>query len=233
MPFPAAEGRGLKIAVIDSGVNARHPHIIAATHGVVLETDSGGGSAEDRLGHGTAVMAAIQEKAPAAEYFAVKLFWDSLRTTVPRLIAAVDWAIAHGMDIVNLSLGTPNLEHGRLFEALLERAAARGAILVAPTHSDERPMLPGILPGVVSAGVDWNLPRHAYRTGGEGQPRFFASGYPRPLAGRPPGGNLYGISFAAANLTGIVARALEGTQDRRFDTVHGLLAQEAHRIAAG
>jgi Subtilase family len=230
MPFPGAAGRGLRIAVIDSGVNASHPHIIARTKAVLPGSESAESSTDDMLGHGTAVMAAIQEKAPEAEYYAVKLFSSSLRTTTPRLIAAIEWAIRNGMDIVNLSLGTPNIEHRPAFEILLGRAAAAGVVLVAAGHADDRPVLPGMLPGVVSAGVDWELPRHHYRIGGLGEPSFCASGFPRPLPGRPVNRNLYGISFASANLTGIVARALEGTSDRSCDAVCRLLAAEAHRI---
>ena len=105
----AAIGQGLKIAVIDSGVNIKHPHICAITHGVVLE-GVGHESFEDTTGHGTAVMAAIQENAPGAEYFAVKLFGNSLRTGSVQLMQAIAWAIEARVAIVNLSLGTPNFD---------------------------------------------------------------------------------------------------------------------------
>ena len=40
VPFPSATGKGVKIAVIDSGVNIRHPHIVSpSTFGVVLASD--------------------------------------------------------------------------------------------------------------------------------------------------------------------------------------------------
>ena len=65
MPFPGATGKGLKIAIIDSGINASHPHIVARTSGVFLGAERNSSDAwEDGLGHGTAVAAAIQEKAP-------------------------------------------------------------------------------------------------------------------------------------------------------------------------
>jgi len=62
-------GYGLKIAVIDTGVNASHPHICAPTHGIVFDKEETESSCEDVLGHGTAVTAAIQEKAPQADYY--------------------------------------------------------------------------------------------------------------------------------------------------------------------
>jgi len=45
---------------------------------------------------------------------------------------------------------------------------------------------------------------------------FSASGYARPIPGVPPERNLNGISFAVANMTGFVARACEGLEDRSY-----------------
>jgi subtilisin family serine protease len=258
LPFAGATGRGLKIAVIDSGVNARHPHICAATRGVVLGEDedasletspvtgsragsgrsfqlhsaagcSVAGPADDDVGHGTAVTAAIQEKAPGAEYYAVKLFGTSLRTNTARLIQAIEWAIDQRMDLVNLSLGTPNFEHRAPLEALVEHAAAAGVLLVSARHTGQRPVLPGVLPGVIGVDVDWNLPRHCYRIGyADGMPCFYASGFPRSLPGVPPSRNLNGISFAVANMTGFAARACEDLTVRSFERLRDLLAARAN-----
>src|SRR5262245_39414439 len=117
-------GHGLKIAVIDTGVNAGHPHICAPTHGVVFDPADAESSCDDMLGHGTAVTAAIQEKAPHAEYYILKLFGSSLRTTGARLVRAIEWTIEHRMNVVNLSLGSPNLAHRCALEPLVGRAAA-------------------------------------------------------------------------------------------------------------
>ena len=76
----------------------------------------------DQLGHGTAVMAAIQEKAPDAEYTAVKLFHRSLRSSTARLFEALALAIEQRFDIVNLSLGTVNFDSRAGFEAFVEDA---------------------------------------------------------------------------------------------------------------
>jgi hypothetical protein len=207
-------GKGVKVAVIDSGVHMKHPHICAVTHEVSWEPEV---DCEDQLGHGTAVMAAIQERAPDAEYFALKLFGSSLRTTTHRLVKALTWATDHGMHIVNLSLGTDNPASRPALKLLIERARAAGLIVVAARASG---MLPGCLPGVIGVSHDWTLPREQYRVSGD---VFIASGYPRPLPGRPPEKNLHGVSFAVANMTGFVARACEGIQDRSFDAVQRAL----------
>ncbi|MBV8843607.1 MAG: S8 family serine peptidase [Bryobacterales bacterium] len=223
LPFPGASGRGLRAAVIDSGVNARHPHIRGVSGGVSvfgpgeLEEDS----FVDMLGHGTAVMAAIQEKAPDADYFAVKLFHNSLRTSTPALIAAIEWSLAKGVDVVNLSLGTLKLEYQSRFRALIENAAARGTIIVAAYEANGQLCLPGSLPGVIGVGLDWDCPRDRYylKNG-----CYYASGYPRSLPGMPRERNLHGISFAVANMTGFVLRARESVN---ADGLGAALASEA------
>jgi len=160
----------------------------------------------DLLGHGTAVMAAIQEKAPEAEYFAVKLFHNSLRTTTPALLAAIEWAIGKGVDVINLSLGTLNFDCDSSFRTLVQSAAERGTILVSAREAGGRACLPGSLPGVIGVSLDWECPRTRYRCT-EAAGVYYASGYPRSLPGMPRERNLHGISFAVANMTGFVLRA--------------------------
>jgi subtilisin family serine protease len=206
LPFPGASGRGVRVAVIDSGVNPRHPHISGIAGGVSIfgpeeiEKDS----FLDTLGHGTAVMAAIQEKAPDAAYFAVKLFHRSLRASAPALIAALEWALSQQIDVINLSLGTVSFEYESRLRELVRSACARGIILVSAREADGRACLPGSLAGVIGVGLDRDCPRSRYRVGESG---YYASGYPRSLPGLPRERNLNGISFAVANMTGFVVRA--------------------------
>lgn len=203
-------GLGLKIAVIDSGVNLRHPHIVARTRRVVFTPD---GHGEDLLGHGTAVMAAIQEKAPDAEYWALKIFSRTLRARHTRLTAAFEWAIANRMDIINLSLGTPNLEAREALQSLVDRANSMGTLVISACANKYRPVLPGSLDGVVGVELDAALPRDVYEVSSPGL-RFRASGCPRPLPGIPEEENLNGVSFAVANITGFAARACENLERR-------------------
>ena len=193
-----------RIAVIDSGVNPSHPHI-ARIDGGWPENDF-----LDRLGHGTAVMAAIQEKAPDAEYFAVRIFDRELRTNIDTLLAAIQWSVDHQMDIINLSLGTANAAHAEKFAPFLARA-----IFVSPAGA-----FPGDLAGVIRVAQDPALPRDQYRREGE---LFYASSYPRPMPGVPPERNLNGVSFAVANMTGFVALACDGLADRAVESVRARL----------
>jgi subtilisin family serine protease len=202
-------GRGVRVGVIDSGVNPKHPHIISLAGGVSI--GSGDGDVEsyiDVLGHGTAVMAAIQEKAPEAEYFAVKVFHRSLSTTAAFLIQAIQWCIERDMQVINLSLGTPNPAHAEALSKLVELARKRQTVLVSAREINGQPYFPGSLPGVIGVAVDWNCDRDSYRV--EETPNgliYHASGYARPVPGVAPQRNLHGISFAVANMTGFVIRA--------------------------
>lgn len=153
-------------------------------------------------------MAAIQEKAPAAEYFAVKVFHASLRTSVSSLLCAIEWCIEQKMDVVNLSLGSPNRAHAERFAQVAERALEVGTLLTAAREADGQLCYPGCLHNVFSVGLDWDCPRNRYRYEKIGEDTvFYASGYPRPVPGVPPGRNLYGISFAVANMTAFIVRA--------------------------
>jgi subtilisin family serine protease len=223
---PLPEGRGVRVAVIDSGVHARHPHISGVAGGVSIGPDGAGerDSFVDRLGHGTAVMAAIQEKAPQAEYFAVQVFHNSLRASARVLLRAIEWSIEQRMDIVNLSLGTSNAGYAEQFSEMVERALAAGVFLVSARKIDGLPSLPGCLPGVMGVSLDEECDRNRYRVRNtESGIVFLASGYPRPAPGIPKERNLQGISFAVANMSGFAARALEGMEERSVDALRRAL----------
>jgi subtilisin family serine protease len=223
---PATTGRGVRVAAIDSGVHAAHPHVGGVAGGVAIDEDGRvHGDYVDRLGHGTAVIAAIKEGAPDAEIYAVKVFDRALSTRIATLIAAIDWSARHGMHVVNLSLGTARVEHEEALRDAVARAAARGVVMVAAAEDEGVRWLPGSLPGVIGVQLDANCPRHEYRvTGINGSTRFLASGFPREIPDVPPQRNLNGISFAVANMSGFVARARERAAGGSIDEIVRVLA---------
>ena len=188
----------MRVAVIDSGIHPGHTHVGAVAGGVGV-TDSGFTSdIVDRIGHGTAVAGAIREKAPEAELYAVKVFDRRLSTNIERILRALEWCLDQRMDVINLSLGTTNPTHRERFERLV----GSGAWVVSAADR-----LPGSLPSAIGVASEEGCPRHVfrYRDG-----IFYASPYPRSIPGVPPRGNLQGVSFAVANMTGFVARILGG-----------------------
>jgi subtilisin family serine protease len=195
----------VRVAIIDSGVHADHPHV----NGVAGGTGIGYPDYVDRLGHGTCITAVIREKAPEAELYVVKIFDRRLSAGIESLVAAIRWASEHRMDFVNLSLGTTNQNHTEALREVIDETIVTGAKVVAAYEDEGQRWLPGTLPGVIPVLLDWQLPREAVTKVElpDGCTAYRASGYPRPIAGLSPERNLKGISFAVANVTGFLAGA--------------------------
>ena len=88
---------GVRVAIIDSGVHAAHPHVGGIVTGFgIAEDGTRSDDFVDRLGHGTAVAAAIREKAPDAELVAIKIFRRSLAADASTLVRAIDAALEIG-----------------------------------------------------------------------------------------------------------------------------------------
>ncbi len=192
--------------------------------GIALDGD-GNFSADfvDRIGHGTAVIAAIKEKAPEAECHAVRIFSGRLSARATTVIAAMEWAIAHGMHVINLSLGTTNQAHAAAFRRTVAHANAARVLIVAAQDDEEQSWLPGGLPGVIAVRADWECPRHQLRViESDTGPVFLTSGFARPIGDVDPWRNLHGSSFAVANVTGMLCGLLT---DRRRATYEQALWQ--------
>jgi subtilisin family serine protease len=204
-------GRGVRIAVIDSGVHAAHPHVGGVSGGFGIRED--GTIVDDfldRLGHGTAVAAAIREKSPDAEILAIKVFWRTLATDITTLVRAIEEATARGASVINLSLGTAEMQHRERLQSVVWAASRRRSIVVAANDEGGTRWLPGGLDGVVAVRADWTCDRHAYQVGSVDDRLVLAtSPYPRDIPGVSRERNVNGISFAVANAAGFVARALE------------------------
>ena len=212
-PFAEKTGRGVVVAVLDSGVHASHPHVGDTLVGRSFADSAQASDFVDRIGHGTAVAAAIREKAPGAEILAVKIFDRQLATNVEVLADAIVWSADAGAKLINLSLGTANYANADRLADAVSYARSRGALIVSAREANEVSWLPGSLPGVVGVVADTTCERNeveiTIRAGDV--PLFSASPYPRPIPGVPPERNLHGVSFAVANVTGFLARALEDT----------------------
>lgn len=217
----------ITVAIVDSGVNPRNPHVGGLAGGVAVHADGTlGDDYTDRLGHGTAVLAAIHEKATWAALWAVKVFDRVLSADIEVLVAALDWAVSRRMRLVNLSLGT-SPEHEARLEAAVVRAASSGTWIVAAAADESVRWLPGSLDGVIGVTVDWDCPRDQCRIDATAGGRLVvrASGYPRPIPGVPPERNLKGISFAVANATGLLADTLARHPSATLDEALALAAQ--------
>jgi len=212
-PFWNYTGRGVKVAVVDSGINAHHSHVQRVEGGVSIVLDLEGRVVfgrdyTDRLGHGTAVAGVIRGKAPEVELYAVKVFDRTLATHPVCLAEAIRWAAEHGMHVVNLSLGTTKRKHAPLLREACDYARARGVIIVAARDWQGRKMYPADLPNVLGVTADEGCEADSYLWDGDGL-CFRASPYPRELPGPIQRFNFRGNSFATAHLSGFVALILQ------------------------
>lgn len=222
-------GRGIRVAVIDSGVHAVHPHVGGVSGGFGIRQD---GTLDDdfvdRLGHGTAVAAAIREKAPDSEILAIKVFWRTLKTDVATLVHAIEEAADRGASVINLSLGTAEMQHRERLQNAVSAASRCGSIVVAANDEGGTRWLPGSLDGVVAVRADWACDRHAYQVGSlDDRLVLTTSPYPRDIPGVPRERNVSGISFAVANAAAFVARAMESGRTADIPAIFATLSAAA------
>ena len=213
----------LVVGVIDSGIHASHPHIGPVAAGAGFDGEGNRrDDTVDRLGHGTAVAAAIQDLAPAVHVCPLRVFNRSLDASVEALVAAIDWAAAHGLPLVNLSLGTNDRSRAGVLADAVGRSHQAGVVIVAAGSHRGVDWLPGTLglDGVIRVELDWTCARGSHTmTGLPDAPVFRTCGYPRPIPGVDPERNLKGLSFAVANVTGIMARLMMETGLSDFGAV--------------
>ncbi|WP_084244314.1 S8 family peptidase [Planomicrobium okeanokoites] len=134
-------GKGVKIAVIDSGINSKHPDLSVAGGASMIDNTS---PFTDGAGHGThvaGVIAALNNSigvvgaAPDAEIYSVKVLASSGVGSLEDVLEGIQWAIDQDMDIINLSLTTDyNIPE---LEALLKKANELGIIVVAAAGNIE------------------------------------------------------------------------------------------------
>lgn len=187
----------LKVAVVDSGINAGHSHVGNVAGGVSFVSENW----SDSIGHGTAVAAAIRDRELRVELYAVKLFDQSFATRIEAVVQALDWCASNKIDVVNLSLATAKSIHAKV----LEEPSRRVNILIAPYEFIGLPAYPGSFPWVFGVSPDESCPREAFR---KTDTHFVASPFPRTIPGLTTDQNFSGPSFAVANFSGLVCRLL-------------------------
>lgn len=139
-------GKGVKVAVVDSGIDNDHPAIIGGVSGwVTVEVDEQGNPVyrenrhADRAGHGTACGGIIKSMAPDVELFSVQVLGEQGHGTGDHFVGGIRWALDHGMDIVNMSLGTTRAKYFGMLHDLADEAYFKGAVLVVAASN--RPVM--------------------------------------------------------------------------------------------
>lgn len=130
-------GRGVRVAVLDTGIDADHPDLAAAIDDLYDFTRSRSGTA-DANGHGTHTAGIVAARkngggvvgvAPECRLIVGKVLGDDGSGSSSGVAAGVDWACDQGADVINLSLGSPDSDP-RL-HAAIQRATAKGKFVIA------------------------------------------------------------------------------------------------------
>ena len=165
--FSTLTGQSVKVALLDSGVDACHPKIGMLSGSIGLNLDSQGcvittSDCDDLAGHGTACAGLVRAVAPDADLYSVRLFDSSLIVDGKVLIAALKWAIDMEMDVVNMSLGTTEICYRDELQVLCSQAVDAGIVLVAAGHNEGIESYPSSLPEVVGVGAGRVYGRYEY-----------------------------------------------------------------------
>lgn len=164
-------GKGVKVAVVDSGIS-NHPELNIAG-GISTVGDGTNANFADDNGHGTHVAGIIAADsssgevvgmAPGASLYAVKTLGADGKGTLVDLLEGLDWAIQNKMDIINLSLGGDT--DAQSLHDMVDKAYNKGILVVASagnsgtaSNTDQNTVgYPARYESVISvAAVDQNL----------------------------------------------------------------------------
>ncbi|WP_344819998.1 type VII secretion-associated serine protease mycosin, partial [Actinoplanes cyaneus] len=219
-----ADGTGITVAVIDSGVDAHHPDL----EGQVLpgldlvNTKTGDGGDTDPVGHGTTVSGIIAGRnddstgvvgiAPKAKILPVRVLDEDNRYDDALIVAkGLRWAVDHGARVVNLSLG--GSANSPALAAALDYAFAKDVVVVACTgnvsataSTNHGVWYPAREPGVIAvAGMERN--GTDLWSGSITGKETVVTAPATDLVGAKPGGywRVQGTSFAAPMVAGTAA----------------------------
>lgn len=223
-----ATGRNVRVAAIDSGVELDHPDLRGQ---ISVARDFVDGRDTVAETHGTAVAGIIAARAdngvgivgvaPQASLMALRACWQSSSDGEMALCSsftlakALQFALDRNANVINLSLGGPA---DRLLERLLNVALSRGTVIVAAVDSRVAGGgFPASLPGVLAVAAD-----NAHDSTSTA---LLAPG--RDIPATLPGkrwGVVSGSSFAAAQMSGLVALLLELAPNQKPHQIRETLA---------
>jgi hypothetical protein len=214
-----ATGTNVLIAVVDSGIDTRHPELA----GMIADSYDAIGSGDQVHAHGTGIAGAIvahaklMGTAPAARILAIRSFGqkkDNSEGTTFNISKGLNWAVEHDARVINMSFAGPR---DPAIERDLDAAHAKGIVLIAAAGNagpKSAPLYPAANPNVIAVTAtdeDDNLFSAANRG------KHIAVAAPGVDIYLPAPGGIYqmtsGTSFAAAEVSGAVALLLQRRPD--------------------
>ena len=158
-----SSGQGVRVAVVDSGLECDHPALGQCVRGgVIVEYDGrtknkvryvADEEPRDLFGHGTACAGIIHALAPEAELYSVRVLGKDLTGRAMQFAGGLRWAIEHGMHVINLSLSTSREEYYALFHQLADEAYFKNVVLVSAVNNIPVPSYPSLYSSVISVAA--------------------------------------------------------------------------------
>ncbi len=158
-----SSGSGVKVAIIDSGIEKDHPALEKSVQGgVIVEWDAEERNkvryVEDKdlidlSGHGTACAGIIHAIAPDAELYSVRVLGRDMTAKALQFAGGLRWAIENEIQVVNLSLSTSRAEYYALFHELADQAYFNNVVLVSAVNNIAVPSYPSLYSSVISVAA--------------------------------------------------------------------------------
>lgn len=207
-------GRGVRVCVVDSGVELDHPLVgkvngsyVAVKDGdecLVVEDEGG-----DLCGHGTACAGIIRQAAPECELYSVRVLGNRFAGTGEIMLAGLRWAVRQGFDVVNMSLSTTRRQFVPALRELADDAYFGRVVVVASAHNAHVESYPWRFSSVISVGSHQVSDPDLHLYNPEPPVEFFAQGQDVQVAWlHGQSIRTTGNSFATPRISGLVARIL-------------------------
>jgi len=210
-----ATGAGVRVCVLDSGVEAGHSLVGDVQQSVAISLEGGDviveehDTAGDLCGHGTACAGVIRSLAPECELASVRVLGAGFTGSGTVLLEGLRWAIEQDFDVINMSLSTTKQKFATLLHELADSAYFRRTMLVASAHNMPVESYPWRFSSVISGGSHEQADPFAYYYNPTPPVEFFARGVDVEVAWTG-GGRVVctGNSFATPHIAGIAALIL-------------------------
>ena len=208
-------GAGVRVCILDSGVQPDHPSIGPLVGAValskredgeiVVEDDTEG----DLCGHGTACAGIVRSLAPACDLFSVRVLGAGFKGSGTVLLEGLKWAIDQGFDVINMSLSTTKRQFAGILHELADSAYFRRTVLVASAHNMPVESYPWRFSSVLSVGSHEQDEALTFYYNPSPPVEFFARGVNVEIAWLG-GARIVatGNSFATPHMSGICALIL-------------------------
>ncbi|MFJ3894734.1 S8 family peptidase [Streptomyces sp. NPDC090083] len=220
-PAPAAlagaTGHGVRVCVVDSGIEGGHPRIGPVDGSWVVVKDADGLRVErtgpdDPCGHGTACASIVRKVAPDCELHSVRVLGERFSGTGDILLEGLRWAVRQGFDLINMSLSTTRTRFAEDLHALTDEAYFNGSVIVAAAHNSPVESFPWRFASVISVGSHGEDDSGLHLYNPRPPVEFFAPGQ-NVEVGWLGGSTIRttGNSFATPYITGLCARLLSAS----------------------